>query len=117
MIVGKCADTTTQEKLQVDHWDIKHNENTETGEQDLIETYAGKVNIDQTEEYKYLGFVISSKGNNMANIRHIRKKSIGIIRKLMAKLSSLNLKQYYFERGIILMNIILRGSVLYASDM
>ena len=117
MIVGKCNDTIIQEKLHVDHWNVKHKENNSTGEHELIETYTGKVDIERTEEYKYLGFVISSTGSNLVNIRHVKKKSIGIIRNLFSKLASLNLKQYYFECGIILMNVMLRGSTLYASDM
>jgi hypothetical protein len=32
-------------------------------------------------------------------------------------LSSLNLKEYYFECAILLMNVMLRGSILYGSDM
>ena len=35
----------------------------------------------------------------------------------MNKLDSLNLKHYYFECAMLLMNIMLRGSILYASDM
>ena len=83
----------------------------------MKESYGGKVNILKTEQYKYLGFVISSHGDNMANIREIKRKSIGIIRKIFSKVQSLNLKQYYFERSIILMNVMLRGSILYAADM
>ena len=61
--------------------------------------------------------MISSKGKNMANIRNVKNKSIGVIRKILSKLESLNLNQYYFECGKILMNSILRGTILYASDM
>ena len=61
--------------------------------------------------------MISSLGDNMANIRQLKNKSIGIIRKIFTKLSSLNLKQYYFECAIILMKVMLRPSILYASDM
>ena len=53
----------------------------------------------------------------MANIRNVKNKSIGVIRKILSKLGSLNLNQYYFECGKILMNSILRGTILYASDM
>ena len=53
----------------------------------------------------------------MANIRKIKQKSIGITRKLLTKLSSLNLKQYFFECAVILMNAVLRGTILYAADM
>ena len=117
MIVGKCDSALKSQSLQVDHWTSKHVVNNTTGEQDLIETYEGKVNMERTEEYKYLGFIISSRGNNMANIRNIKNKSIGVIRKFLSKLGSLNLNQYYFECGKILMNSILRGTILYAADM
>ena len=70
----------------------------------------------QFEEQKYLGFILSSKGENMANINAIKKKSIGVIRTIMNKLDSLKLRQYYFECSIIFMNVILRGSILYASE-
>ena len=47
----------------------------------------------------------------------MKQKSIGIIKKIIAKLNSLNLNQYYFECSIILMNTMLRGTILYAADM
>ena len=50
----------------------------------------------QTNEYKYLGFMISHKGDNMANIKKMKQKSIGITRKILSKLRSPNLRQYYF---------------------
>ena len=101
----------------MDNWTTKHVENKTTGGHDLIETYEGKKEMEKTDEYKYLGFMISSSGNNMVNIRKLKNKSIGVIRTIFAKLSSLNLNQYFFECGKILMNSILRGTILYASDM
>ena len=53
----------------------------------------------------------------MANIRQLKNKSIGVIRQIFNKLTSLNLKQYYFECAIILINVMLRGTILYACDM
>ena len=117
MIVGKNEELFNQENLQVDTWKTEYLENKTSGDYDLKESYGGKVNILKTEQYKYLGFVISSHGDNMANIREIKRKSIGIIRKIFSKVQSLNLKQYYFECSIILMNVMLRGSILYAADM
>ena len=73
--------------------------------------------IGKTNEQKYLGFIISNKGDNMANIREIKKKSIGIMRKIFNKLNSLHLRNYYFECSITFMNSMLRGSILYACDM
>ena len=88
-----------------------------TGEgYEMFEYFDGQADIKQTEQYKYLGFVISSKGDNMANIRNIISKSIGVTRKIHSKLKSLNLKQYYFECSIIFLKVMLRPSILYACE-
>ena len=57
MIVGKCESEIKAQSLQVDHWTSKHVVNNTTDKQDLIETYEGKVNIERTNEFKYLGFI------------------------------------------------------------
>ena len=80
------------------------------------ENYSGEVPIEKTKEYKYLGFIISCVGDNMANIKAIKDKSIGVIRTIMHKLEALNLERYYFECAMIFMNVMLRGSILYASE-
>ena len=82
----------------------------------MVDKYMGEIVIDATEQYRYLGFVISTKGDNMANITAVQKKSNGIIRSLLNKLEKLNLRDYYYECAIIFMNAILRGSILYASE-
>ena len=117
MIIGKNTESTTQSRLKVDHWVKEYKENTNTGEMTLVEYYGGQIEMNQTNEYKYLGFMISSKGDNMANIRKIKQKAFGVSRKILTKLKSLNLKQYFFECSVILMNAVLRGSILYAADM
>jgi hypothetical protein len=53
----------------------------------------------------------------MANIRQVQNKYNGVIRKIINKLISLNLRQYYFECALLLMNVMLRSSILYAADM
>ena len=52
----------------------------------------------------------------MANIFEVKRKSIGITKKLFEKLNGLKLQKYYFECGLIFMNVILRGSILYAAE-
>ena len=117
MIVGKHSEKIFQNKLKVDHWVKEYRENTNTKEISLFEYFGGKIEMQQTNEYKYLGFMISHKGDNMANIKKMKQKSIGVTRKILSKLRSLNLKQYYFECSVLLMNVILRGTILYAADM
>ena len=116
MLVGKNCDNVINNELLVDSWSEEYVQNKETGETELVEQYLGEVPIGQVKEYKYLGFVISCQGNNMANINAVKKKSIGVIRSIMQKLDALKLQTYYFECALIFMNVMLRGSILYASE-
>ena len=117
MLIGKNTEQVINSPIMVDKWTVEYEENIETGEVDLKENYAGLVEVEKADEQKYLGFVISCKGDNLANISQIKKKSIGIVSKVINKLNSLNLERYYFEYSIIFMNVILRGSILYACEM
>ena len=74
MIVGGNSNLFTQENLQVDDWKTEYQENEKSGELVFKEYYGGKIDIMKTEQYKYLGVVISSKGDNMINIRAMKEK-------------------------------------------
>ena len=69
MVVGKDTESVVNSELLVDNWTVKYMENKDIGEDDLIESYDGMVPIEKTGTQKYLGFVISNQGDNMANIR------------------------------------------------
>ena len=75
MIVGKCDKKTKQQNLHIDHWKTEHQLNKRTGE------YDGKVKMEITDFYKYLGFMISNKGDNMVNIKEMKKKLISVLSK------------------------------------
>ena len=115
MLIGKDTENVVNNELMVDNWTIDYVKNSDTGEGDIVENYIGQVSFEKTNKHKYLGFVISNKGDNMANNSQLRKKSIGVVRKIINRLNSLYLLNYYFECSIILMNSMLRGTVLYAS--
>ena len=116
MLIGKKVENIHKNKLTVDKWTVDHIEDKITGDTELVESYTGKVEIGQVDEQKYLGFIISNSGNNMANIRGIRNKSIGTTRKIFPKLNGLHLQKYYFEFGMIFLNVMLRSSILYTSE-
>ena len=97
MLVGKNTENVLNSELSVDSWKVEHQENILTGEADLVETFQGQIPIDKIDQQKYLGFVISSKGNNMVNINEMKKKSIWIKRKIFSRLQSLNLQKYYLN--------------------
>ena len=114
MLISKDRDSVFNSDIMVDNWEVTYEENPMSGDLSLNENFSGQNKIEQTDKQMYLGFVISSKGDNMVNIEHIKKKSIGIIRKIFNRLNTLNLQQYYFECSMILLNVILRPSILYA---
>ena len=116
MLIGKDLKNVPNSNLSVDKWTVEHKENIATGETELIETYSDQTEIKKCEKQKYLGFIISSTGDNMMNIQDIKNKSIGVTKKIFNKLNSLNLQNYYFECSLIFMNVMLRSSILYASE-
>ena len=117
MIVGKDISTVINSNIMVDKWSVSYTENVTTGKDDLKEIYCGQTEVEKTANQKYLGFVLSNTGDNMVNIREIRNKSIGVVKSTLNKLNSLNLKKYYFECAVILLNVMVRSSILYASEM
>ena len=80
MLIGKNSASIIDSDLMVDNWKIEYEDNSTTGEANLVETYFGQITIKKTDEQKYLRFVLSSKGDNVAKIK---KKSIGIVRKII----------------------------------
>ena len=89
MLISKKPELVQNSQLSVDNWIITHSENLNTRELKIIESYEGKINIDKTEKQKYLGFHLSSKGDNMINIKQLKNKSIGTMRKIFTKQAGL----------------------------
>ena len=75
MLIAKVPERVINSELVVDYWKVSHADNVVTGEADLVEVFEGQIPIEKVAEQKYLGFVISSTGSNMANIAAIKKKS------------------------------------------
>ena len=91
MIIGKELENVRNNKIYVDGWTEEYFENEATGDIELKEKYVGKIAVEEVKEQKYLGFILSSKGNNLANIQSLEKKSYGVIRTILTKLNNLKL--------------------------
>ena len=74
MIIGKTSHEAINNDLYVDKWTETYEDDKDTGEVELVEEYSGDTELGQTDEQKYLGFIVSSKGDNMANIKDIKNK-------------------------------------------
>ena len=68
MLICKNSENVANNNVQVDNWEVSYFDNKVTGAAYLHESFTGKIEIEKAEEYTYLGFVISSKGSNMANV-------------------------------------------------
>ena len=79
----------------------------------LVESYNRKVYMDNVQSHKYLGQHISSFKNNFIHIETIKKSSAKIKHRITTTMNSLQLGKYYFECGVILLNSLLRRSILY----
>ena len=64
MFAGKSSNDFLNCDLLVDSWKVSYENNSETGDLDLIETYEGPVIMEKTTSQKYLGFVLSNTGDN-----------------------------------------------------
>ena len=112
----KDADNALVSDLTIDTWKVVHEDDPESGENFIVEEYEGQKPMERTGEQKYLGFILSNKGDNLANIRNMQKKSKGIIRTIFNKLNNLKLGRYYFECALVFMKSMLRSSILFACE-
>ena len=90
MLVGKDVSGIINSPLTVDKWSVSHVVSAATGESDLVETYEGQVEIEQTDKQKSLGFMLSGKSDNLVNISEMNNKSVSIIRKIFTRLEGLH---------------------------
>jgi hypothetical protein len=68
IFVEKQHEVFLDNDLYVDKWKVEFEDNIETNEEQLIKTYVGQTKIEKTNSQKYLGFVISGTGDNMAKL-------------------------------------------------
>ena len=72
--------------------------------------------MENVRNIAYLGHIISNENNNETHILEIQKKSIRITNKIFNLLNSIYLGKYYFECAMILINCMLRNSILYSIE-
>ena len=106
----KCQD------LGVENWAEVELTNDETGDIEVQDLYKGEVKIDETNEEKYLGDVISSDGRNIKNIKARLAKGKGIVSNIISKLEGIPFGKHFFEVGVLLRDSLLVSSVLFNAE-
>ena len=112
MLVSKKKDVPEylHSKLEVDTWKTIFDQ-----EEELTEIYDGKKLMEEVKQIKYLGVIISQDGKNMPDILEKRKRSLGTQKLIMTLIKGLG--SYTFECGFIYLRSILRGSILYGTEV
>ena len=81
----------------------------------MTESFSGKQIMKEVKEIKYLGVLISQNGSNMPDINQKSNKAIGT-RKFIIKIVQ-GLEKYTYKSEFIYLKSILRGSILYATEV
>ena len=72
--------------------------------------------MEEKDDEKYLGDVISKDGRNIKNIQARVNKGTGIVRKILIFLDGIPFGKFHFEAGVILRNSLLVSSMLFNSE-
>ena len=110
MHIGKTCEDFLCHSLYVDKWERNNHEDK------MEEICVGKERIQDSNEEKYLGDIISKDGKNLKNIKARVGKGKGIEKKICSILEDVPFGRLFFEVAIILRNTLLVSTVLCNSE-
>jgi hypothetical protein len=114
--VGKLKEDFKCQSLKVDNWKEVELKNDETGVDDILDVCEGEEIMEDKQEEKYLGDVISTDGRNIKNVKARVAKGKGIMSRILTILEGIPFGEFYFEIAVILRNALLVSSMLCNSE-
>ena len=109
MVVGKRVENIHIPNFEVDIWETSHDQ-----EGYLKETFEGKQSMGNEKVLTYLGVELSADGKNTYTILKKRNRQIGKKKQILNILKPLGI--FTFECAVILLNLLIRSSVLYGTE-
>ena len=106
----KCQD------LMIDKWTEVIVKGEYSEESNYTDVFEGEHMMEQKEEERYLGDLISIDGKNIKNVRARINKGSGIVNRILTMLNGIPFGRQYFKVGIILRNCLLVSSMLFNSE-
>ena len=64
MLISKNDQHVINSDTMIDKWEVTYEESPDTGELNLVEKFSDLTRVEKTDNQTFLGFVISSTGNN-----------------------------------------------------
>ena len=115
MHIGKK--TSYCPELQIDSWKVETKSEFEINKDELIDVFEGAIDMDDSDEERYLGDLITSDGSNKTNIHSRKAKGFGIIDKIVSMLEEISFGPNYFEIAILLRSSLFISSILVNSEV
>ena len=97
MHIRKTKEDYKCQPLFVDNWEEKAVEECETGTIQIEDVCEGEDLMEEKEEEKFLGDVISKDGRNIKNIQARVNKGTSIVRKILTILDGIPFGKYHYE--------------------
>ena len=116
MHVGKLKAEYKCKKLLIDKWTEQVRFNIDKNEFELIDSFEGEECMEEKEEEKYLGVLLSHDGRNMKNVKAKVARGTGIVKRIITILDTIPLGKHYFEVGMLLRDSLLLSSILYNAE-
>ena len=103
-------------KLHVDKSVVLHVGSVRKCDQPCTQLKIHNNKIHETENTKYLGNIVSSKGGNRATIEDRRNKGWGKIATIMGIIGEVDMGSHRMEVGLLLRKAILTSSLLFSAE-
>ena len=101
MHVGKNLESFKWQTLKVDDWKEIEIVNEETGDEEIQDIIEGTKDMENKENEKYLGDILSTDGRNIKNVKARVSKGTGIISRILAMLEGIPFGPFYYQVGVI----------------
>ena len=115
MHIGKTKDEYKCNPLLVDNW-MEVIEECEAGKIRIEDICDGEQIMEEKDDERYLGDIISKDGRNIKNIQARVNKGTGIVKNILTYLDGIPFGKFHFEAGILLRNSLLVSSMLFNSE-
>ena len=103
--------------LYIDTWKVKPIDEFEASPGGVGDIFEGDAKMDDSEEEKYLGDLISADGTHTKNIKARKAKGFGIVDSIMSILENAFFGPFQFEVSLILRSSLLINSILLNSEV
>jgi hypothetical protein len=112
--VGKTQHVCPE--LYVDDWKMKKVKEYETGIRNLEDVFDGDFPMEEVQDEKYLGDILTNDGTNTKNVESRKSKGVGAVSQLMSMLEEISFGPFYFQVAMVLRSTLLINSSLTNSE-